>query len=320
MVFTLPENEFLRKILVAVDSSQSSETAQELTAYIAKKFNSQVTVMHVVSHQLMNPGIQDLTLGGADVGIPSAGITRGDYTIPTQMPKQPSTSLPTKMISEITSVYREMGEQIVNNAVALFKEEGVSVDKELIEDNNPAQSVTKKAEMETYDLIVLGRSSGEEEKKPHLGSFAAKVARNAKVPVLVGATGSVVRKMLVPIDGSEVSKRVAEHAAKIALKLGTKVTLLHVHEPSLFRMKPELCDVIAKKVFSSVADQVEGVKPEQRCETGHPGKVIPHIAEMEKYDLIVMGSHGHNGVKRLLLGSVADQVLHYANQAVLIVK
>lgn len=314
------ENEFLQKILVAVDGSQSSAAAQELTVYIAKKFNSHVTVMHVVSHQLMNPGIQDLTLGGADVGIPSAGITRGDYTIPTQMPKQPSTSKPAKMVNEITSVYREMGEQIVRNAVALFKEEGVSVDEELIEDNNPAQSVTKKAEMETYDLIVTGRSSADEEKKPHLGSFASKVARNAKVPVLVGASESMLRKMLVALDGSEVSKRVAEHAAKIALKLGTEVTLLHVHEPSLFRMKPELCEDLAKKVFSSVAGQFEGVKPEQRCETGHPGKVITHVAEAENYDIIVLGSHGHNGAKRLLLGSVTDQVLHYTNQAVLIVK
>jgi nucleotide-binding universal stress UspA family protein len=316
----LPENEFLRKILVAVDGSQSSAAAQELTVYVAKKFNSHVTVMHVVSHQLMNPGIQDLTLGGADIGIPSAGITRGDYTIPTQMPKQPSTSTPSKMISELTSVYREMGEQIVRNAVALFKEEDVSVDEELIEDNNPAQSITRKAEMETYDLIVTGRSSADGEKKTHLGSFAAKVARNAKVPVLVGANESMLRKMLVALDGSEVSKRVAEHAAKIALKLRTKVTLLHVNDPSLFRMKPELCEDLAKKVFSSVAGQFEGVKPEQRCETGHPGKVITHVAEAENYDIIVLGSHGHSGVKRLLLGSVADQVLHYANQAVLIVK
>jgi len=316
----MSETDFFRKILVAVNGSPISMAAQELTASIAKNFSSKVTVMHVVSHELMNAGMQDLTLGGADTDIPSAGITRGDFTIPTQLPKQPSTSPPKKMVSEITSAYREMGEQIVRNAVTSFKDEGISVDEELVEDNDPAGTIVKEAELESFDLIVIGRSSGEPEKKPHLGSLASKVARHAKLPVLISANKNMLSKMLVPVDGSPASKKAAKYAEALASKIGSKVTLLFVQEQSLFNMRPKLSQEIGKKVLSTIADQFGKTKVEQRLELGHPGKVITRLADEENYDLVVMGSHGHSSAKRILLGNVSDQVLHYANQAVLIVK
>jgi nucleotide-binding universal stress UspA family protein len=316
----MTENKFFHKILVPVDGSPSSAVAQELAAFISKQFGSQVTVMHVISHELMNPAMQDLTLGGADVDILSAGITRGDYTIPTQLPKQPSASAPTKMMNEITSIYRETGEHILKNAVALFKDEGISVDEELVEDNDPAKAISKEADTESYDLIVMGRTSGEEEKKSHLGRLASKVAKHAKIPVLIAASKRRLSRMLVPVDGSQASKRAAEHAGIMASRTKAKVTLLYVQESSLFRMRPKLSEEIGRKVLSSVADQFKNVKLEQRLESGHPGKIITHLADVEDYDIIVMGSHGHGGARQMLLGSVTDHVLHYADQAVLIVK
>ena len=316
----MPENKFFHKILVPVDGSPSSAVAQELTVSISKQFGSQVTVMHVISHELMNPAMKDLTLGGADVDIFSGGITRGDYTIPTQLPKQPSTSAPTKMINEITSIYREAGEHILKNAVALFKEEGISVDEKLVEDNDPAKTIGKEADAESYDLIVIGRSSGEEEKKAHLGRLASKVAKHVKIPVLIAASKKRFSRMLVPVDGSQASKRAAEQAGIMASKTKAKVTLLYVQESSLFKIRPKLSEEIGRKVLSSVADRFKNVKLEQRLESGHPGKIITHLADVEDYDIIVMGSHGHSGARQMLLGSVTDHVLHYADQAVLIVK
>jgi nucleotide-binding universal stress UspA family protein len=316
----MTENKFFHKILVPVDGSPSSAVAQELAAFISKQFGSQVTIMHVISHELMNPAMQDLTLGGADVDILSAGITRGDYTIPTQLPKQPSASAPTKMMNEITSIYRETGEHILKNAVVLFKDEGISVDEELVEDNDPAKAISKEADTESYDLIVMGRTSGEEEKKSHLGRLASKVAKHAKIPVLIAASKRRLSRMLVPVDGSQASKRAAEHAGIMASRTKAKVTLLYVQESSLFRMRPKLSEEIGRKVLSSVADQFKNVKLEQRLESGHPGKIITHLADVEDYDIIVMGSHGHGGARQMLLGSVTDHVLHYADQAVLIVK
>jgi nucleotide-binding universal stress UspA family protein len=192
----MQEKQFFGKILVPVDDSTSSLAAEELAALIAKKFGSKVTAFHVVTHELMNPAMQDFLPGG-DTDIPSAGITRGDYTIPTQMPRQPSTSRLSKIVGEMTSAYQEEGEGILDEAVALFKERGVSADRKVLEHADPAGAIVKEAEEEKYDLIVMGRSAGEEEEKPHLGSVAAKVVRHARIPVLVAAEKpevSTVRK------------------------------------------------------------------------------------------------------------------------------
>jgi nucleotide-binding universal stress UspA family protein len=121
-----------------------------------------VKVMNVVAYELMNVAMKDFTLGGADTDVLSAGITRGDFAIPTQTPRQPSTSQPKKIVGEITSIYREAGEHALKNAVTLFKDEGVVVEEELVEDKDPAQMIVDVAEDEDFDLIVLGRSAGEE--------------------------------------------------------------------------------------------------------------------------------------------------------------
>lgn len=316
----MPGKEFLQKILIPVDGSTSSTIAQELTASIAKKFGSKVTVMNVVAHELMNVARKDFTLGGADTDVLSAGITRGDFTIPTQMPRQPSTSPPRTMVSEITSIYREMGEHAVKNAVTLFKDEGVRVDEELVEDRDPAQSIIEEAEDEDFDLIVMGRSAGEEEKKPHLGSVASKVVLHGKTSVLVAADKRQLSKLLVPVDGSKASMRAADFARLLASKIGADLTLLYVQESTLARIRPKLSEEIGKNVLSSVAGQLKGMKLEQRLESGDVGNVITEIADKDDYDLIVMGNKGHGDVRKFLLGSVSDHVLHYANKAVLIVK
>ena len=316
----MPGKEFLQKILITVDSSSSSTIAQELTASIAKKFRSKVTVMNVVPHELFDVAMNDFTLGGADTDFPSAGITRGEIAIPTQSPRQPSTSLPKKTVNDITSIYRKMGEHAVENAVTLFKDEEVMVDEELVEDKDPAQTIIKEAEDEDFDLIVVGRSAGEEEKKPHLGSIASKVARHGKTSVLVAADTRQLTKILVPVDGSKASMRAANFARLLASKIGADLTLLYVQESMLARIRPKLSEEIGKNVLSSVAGQLKGMKLDQRLESGDVGNVIIQIADKDDYDLIVMGNKGHGDVRKFLLGSVSDHVLHYADKAVLIVK
>jgi nucleotide-binding universal stress UspA family protein len=316
----MSDKESFRKILIPVDGSPSSAVAQELTASIATRFGSKVTVMNVVAHELMNVAMNDFTLGGADTDVPSAGITRGDFTIPTQLPKQPSTSRPKQMVSEITSIYREAGEHAVKNAVTLFKDEGVSVEQELVEDKDPAQTIIKEAEDEDFDLIVMGRSAGEEEKKPHLGSVTSKVARHGKTSILIAADDRQFRKILVPVDGSRASIKAASYARLLASKIGAGLTLMHVQESTLARIRPKLSEQIGRKVLSDVAERLKDVKPEQRLEKGDVGKVIVETADKENFGLIVIGNKGHGNVRRFLLGSVSDHVLHYANKAVMIVK
>lgn len=320
----MPEKQFFGKILVPVDDSTSSLAAEELTVLIAKKFGSKVTAFHVVTHELMNPAMQDFLPGG-DTDMPAAYIARGSadsaQMIPTQIPSQPSTSQSrSKVMRELTSAYREQGEAVLDEAVAVFKDGGVPVERELVLRADTAGAIVKEVEEGDYDLIVMGRSAGEEERKPHLGSVAAKTVRHARIPVLVAAEKPEVSKILVAVDGSKASQKAAEHAAIIAKKTDAKVTLLYVQESSLFRMRPELSREIGNRILSSVANLFKGAKVEQRLESGDAAKVIADVANEENYDVIVMGNKGHSSVRRFLLGSVSDHVVHYANEAVLIVK
>jgi nucleotide-binding universal stress UspA family protein len=324
MVKIMPEKQFFGKILVPVDDSNSCLAAEELTVLLAKKFGSKVTAFHVVTHELMNPAMQDFLPGG-DTDMPAAYIARGTadsaQVIPTQIPSQPSTSMPrSKVIRELNSAYFEQGEAILDEAVAVFKDGDVRVERELVQRADTAGAIIKEAEEGSYDLIVMGRSAGEEERKPHLGSVAAKTVRHAKIPVLVVAEKPQFSKILVAVDGSKASQRAAEQAAIIAKKTDAKVTLLHVQESSLFRMKPELSSQIGNRILSSVANLFKGTNVEQRLESGDAAKVIADLASEESYDVVVMGNKGHSSVRRFMLGSVVDHVVHYANEAVLIVK
>jgi nucleotide-binding universal stress UspA family protein len=316
----MQDTQFFGKILIPVDDSTSSKAVQELTAWIANKFVSKVTAFHVVTHDLMNPAMRDFLPGGGDTEFPAAGITRADYSIPTQIPRQPSTSQRRGIVGEITSAYRKEGERALDEAVGLFRQRGISVERMLVERADAAGAIVKEAEEGDYNLIVMGRSAGKEERKPHLGGVAAKVVHYARIPVLVGAEETRISKILVAVDGSKASQKAAEHAAMIAKKTDVKVTLLYAQEPDLVKMRPELSKEIGNRILSSVANLFKGVKVEQRLESGDAAKVITDVANEGSYDFIVMGNKGHSSVRRFLLGSVSDHVVHYANEAVLIVK
>jgi nucleotide-binding universal stress UspA family protein len=84
-------------------------------------------------------------------------------------------------------------------------------------------------------------------------------------------------------------------------------------------------DAEAKEVEKNV-DRVkltaekEGLMVGGICEKGRPYEVIVNRAKEKKADLIVMGSHGRTGLKRLLMGSVTERVIGHAECAVLVVK
>jgi nucleotide-binding universal stress UspA family protein len=144
------------------------------------------------------------------------------------------------------------------------------------------------------------------------------------------------KRILVCTDGSENATHAAQTAADLAWKLGAEVTLLSVVNPAPL-LAPYTIAVEAapdaeaifefaaenqKTVLCTAAEpfEREGVRIKTRGEMGQPVDIILNVAEEEKSDLIVMGSRGLGGFKRLMLGSVSDGVLHHAHCPVLIVR
>jgi nucleotide-binding universal stress UspA family protein len=149
-----------------------------------------------------------------------------------------------------------------------------------------------------------------------------------------------IKKILLPTDGSEYSIKAAKYCAEIAIKHESVVTLLHVLEA--FSAKKErlylgsdlaLASIAVeeekkikergKKIIESTKKVFEGTIVPLSVKYffgGNPARIIVEIAEKENYDLIVIGHRGIGGVKRLMIGSVTNEVSRMATCPVFIVK
>ena len=129
-------------------------------------------------------------------------------------------------------------------------------------------------------------------------------------------------KVLVPFDGSEL----AESALPVAKTLATELVLLRVLDlvvinvPELAIRLKESETQLAKLYLERLQLRLEGVPMKSRIEVGTPREMIPKVADEEGCEMIVMASHGRTGMKRWLLGSVAEAVLRHANCPVLLVR
>lgn len=140
--------------------------------------------------------------------------------------------------------------------------------------------------------------------------------------------------ILVPVDDSPISYAAVEHALYLAKLSAAKVTLLSVVavDPfvgvDFYQVAPAITDHFmqaeahAKAQLEEVAQSFvrDGVDVSAKIHHGSPSEGIIFVADEINADLIVMGSHGRTGVKRLLVGSVALAVLSESHIPVLIVK
>jgi len=278
-------------ILVAVDGSDISIRAQELTAELAKKFKSKVTAIHIVAH---------------------------DFLGWRMAPK--SFTMSETIVNEITNHYVQQGKGIISSAETLFKEEGIEAKTILDEYTDPAEAILQEIDRGKYDLIVMGSRGESEAEEYSLGSVANKVATHANCSVLIVKRETPISKILVAVDGSESSKRALRDTVHFASKFKANITLLNVQQSLSFDLKPEFSKEIGQSILSDVASEIKGVKLDKKLEFGNPAETIINVADKGKYDMIVVGKRGMSTVKRFFLGSISDDVSHHAKCSVLIVK
>ncbi len=143
------------------------------------------------------------------------------------------------------------------------------------------------------------------------------------------------KHLLVPTDGSALSRRTLRDAVKLARKLGARITGFYVAPtfhieiyadyvpPDL--ISPQQHAAQAKKTAQHHLDEVKKVATEMRvsCDgyfvmSDFPADAIVKAARKHKCDLIFMGSHGRSGLSKLLLGSQTSKVLAQSRIPVLV--
>jgi nucleotide-binding universal stress UspA family protein len=133
------------------------------------------------------------------------------------------------------------------------------------------------------------------------------------------------KKILFPTDFSTSSDAPLAHATALACNMGATLLIVHVEEPPLAYGGGEMYYGMPEPDYAGLQQMLANVRPtdpDVRCErrllTGSPAETIVEFAAAEGVDLIVMGTHGRTGLRRLLMGSIAEAVIRTATCPVLI--
>jgi nucleotide-binding universal stress UspA family protein len=140
------------------------------------------------------------------------------------------------------------------------------------------------------------------------------------------------KKILVPLDGSEIAAKVLPKVLELAKTLRTKVTLCHVcysgvgamigeATPGVIRAaethEQNFCDTFLAQAGQAL--KAQGLDVDWVCVDGAPAQQIIAFAQARNYDLIVLGTHGAGEVA-WYMGGVADKVVSHATVPVLLLR
>jgi len=128
----------------------------------------------------------------------------------------------------------------------------------------------------------------------------------------------MARGVLVPTDGSPLSRDALEHA--LTAHPDGDVVLLHVVDPRFTSYSED--ELHPERIFEGLTDLADehGVDPTTAVRVGHPKREVVEYSERDEIDEVVMGSHGRERASRILLGSVAETVLRRAPVPVTLVR
>lgn len=195
-----------------------------------------------------------------------------------------------------------------------------------------AESIAGYARANRVDLLVLTTHGRGGFSRLWLGSVADELVHCCEQPLLVLRPGKMAasdppacRRILIPLDGSELSAQIVPHGARLGALFGAEYTLLQVvqpardtlllsgfHDPELDRETLEEHQAQAEQQLTALAGELRAaghtVQTQVLVAEQPAPAIIDSVAEL-KIDLIAMATHGHGGLARLLMGSVADKVL-----------
>ncbi len=164
---------------------------------------------------------------------------------------------------------------------------------------------------------------------PHERSVVVELeSREATLPP-IAIPEIKLRKILVPVDFSESSRKAVQYAILFAKQFNAEILLLHVAEilPSPELVVAESGWLTAKlheQADKELSEWREKIRPQMEVKTtvqdGTPFWEIIRAADDNNMDLIILGTRGRTGLSRLFLGSTAERVVRHAPCPVMVVR
>jgi len=294
----------LDTILFPTDFSSVAEDAFAHAAHLALQYGATITVFNVV--------------------------TPGDGEDPNPMD-----------FLSVTSASGDMAEDAPPQRVevqTVTQERGtVPVVYTQTDNDSPASAIIDHTTDHDTDLVVMGTHGRKGMDRLLSGSVAEEVVRGTPCPVFTvlapdnERADTPIDRVLVPVDLSEQSTLVVDHAVGLATAYGAPIDLLHVVEEAAFPtaygmdpMTPSQPDVQerAREALEALAAEIEDFDEALNTHVlaGYAARDIVDFADEYAADLIVMATHGRTGLQRFLIGSVAEKVVRSAPCPVFTVK
>lgn len=288
----------MKRILVPTDFSDISKLATRVAIRIAHDLGAELVLAHAWYLPGLSFGAEPISLAGNLVEEMSGDARRG-----------------------------------LDDALEDAKRDGASaVTATLLSGGPPWSRLVQVLEAApAFDLVVIGTHGRTGFERVVLGSVAEKLVRHAPCSVLaIRGEPDTFTDVLCPIDFSESSQVVMSRAAQLVGPGGSGITLLHVVEAptptsgtfdalfvrDLEKAALRALDELARELRSKVEVPVQTC-----CRVGHAGaQILTMLDDEPVFDLVVVGSHGRTGLRRALLGSVAEKVVRHANRPVLVAR
>lgn len=268
----------LERILCSTDFSAASVEAIRLASFLANHANSQLTLVYVDEYEKSPLGF----------------FEHDEHSI---------------------SQHREAVSGFAQAKFAeIIKQERLSTERTatLVRFGTAYHEIIDVAEENRYSLVViategLGRSS------PHLiGRTAERVVRLCRAPVLTVRPRQhpdawKIKTILCPTDFSEYSNFAIPYAVSLARNYHARIILLHVTELAVQHPEALIQKFPDPRFYHDDADKIQIEKIVGR--DVEPENTIVRLAEEDQVDLVVIGTHGARGMRRVQIGNVVEEVV-----------
>ena len=306
------------KVLFAIDYSNYSKNAIKLFQRMQVPSGSDVNLMHVNTPEEWPVS----SVPGRALHLPSA-------------------------ISALRAKASTHAREVLCELEKVFQGQTLNVHSQVVE-GNPGEEILKAVEQYGIDLVVLGPRGLSKFTGFLLGSISEWVLSEATCSVLIGRPQAGQKRtsgpmrILMAIDGSPDTWPAVDFLKTLDFPKSSKLTLVHVVRKHVYQTEQVLFgDRASRDQFAKLAEKImkdrgrEGVTLfekvrdclgssdftiENRLVFGHEAQEILKAARQTRAELVVVGSKGLTGLRRLLLGSVSHKVVRNASCSVLVVR
>jgi nucleotide-binding universal stress UspA family protein len=268
-----------KSILLPTDGSEYSRLALEYGLILARHYKATVRALHVIDlKKLAGPLVHDVSV--------CLGVTP-----------------PPDFHETFLETGRQMGQAILEEAQRTFQEAGIACST-ILKTGLVSDVICKEAH--TVDLVVLGQRGEYSEWGSRIfgSTFEATIRQLNKPVFVVPRVKPEIRNVMVGYDGSSNSNSVLKLAAEACAQEGLPMHVVVVSEDATH----------ASELLDEVGAFLEPYR--LRCTTEHlegdAGEAIVMAAKRFDADVIAMGSYGHSRLRELIMGSITEHVLRYA--------